>query len=253
MDYEHLYSYFESRPLKEQKACMQRIVQLVRRQCNEDENLKLYQQLQLGSGESQNGNHLATMRRQEISEQFWTQQAVWYKFGDPNIEHTSFNMLTLATAPLFMKPTVAQYLVTRNALIDDIVAPKKDSSSSDHGDSTTASAKLAPPPLTVPAVHPNKHYTPHSTKETAQHKVHVEQNGDVLRPSKRGRESTGNRFDDKDLRAPHYHKPYQPLETHTKTGKPASQLRPMGQDTDLNKGEERSQNAKKPRRANFFD
>jgi len=236
---------------------MQRIVQLVSRQCNEDENLKLYQQLQLGSGESQNGNHLATMRRHEISEQFWTQQAVWYKFGDPNIEHTSFNMLTLATAPLFTKPAVAQYLVTRNDLIDDVVAPKKDSSASNHGDATTTSAKLAPPPLTVPAVHSNKNHTPHShsgsTKETAQHEVHVEQNGDVLRPSKRGRESTGNRFDDKDLRAPHYHKPYQPLETHIKTDKPASQHRPTGQGADRTKEEESSQNAKKPRRANFFD
>ena len=32
--------------------------------------------------------------------------------------------MTLATAPLFMKPKVAQYLVSRNALIDNEIAKK---------------------------------------------------------------------------------------------------------------------------------
>lgn len=244
MDYEHLYSYLESRPLKEQKACMKRIVQLVSRQCNEGENF----QLQLGNEETR------TMeRRQQIAEQLWTQEAVWCKFGDSNVEHASLNALTLATAPLYMKPKVAQYLVTRYALIDNEIVPEKSNNSPKQGN--TATARMKPPPLTVPAVHPNKHYTPpeHTGSSTGngQPEINVAQNGEVSRLPKRGRD--GNRFDDKDFRVPYYPKSKQSFTSHIISDRPASQPRPVGYKTDMEQKEEGSQNAKKPRRANFFD
>ena len=223
---------------------MERIVQLVSRQCNEGENF----QLQLGNEETR-----AMMRRQQISEQFWTQEAVWCKFGDSNVEHASLNALTLATAPLFMKPNVAQYLVSRNALIDNEIAPEKTHNSPKQDN--TATARMKAPPLTVPVVHPNKHYTPpehtRSSSDHGQPEVNIVHNGEVSQLSKRGRD--GNRFDDKDFRVPYYPKSNQSFTSTKIPDRLASQTRPIGSKPSLNKEEDGLQNAKKPRRANFFD
>lgn len=89
------------------------------------------------------------------------------------------------------------------------------------------------------------------TTDNRQPEVHVEQNGEVSRLVKRGRD--GNRFDDNDFRVPYYPKLKQSVATHKSTVKPASQPKPIVYGTNVDKGEESSQNAKKPRRANFFD
>jgi len=122
MNYEHLYSYLDTRPLPEIKACMLNVVNLVRKHSGDvsasdiDSDFDEEEIVILTANQKQSRS-----RRSKISERMWTHQAVLNKFGSRSKDIISPPEASDAVSVLIVLPKVVEYMMSINSCIDNEV------------------------------------------------------------------------------------------------------------------------------------
>ena len=129
MNYEHLYAYLDTRPLHEIKACMFKVVNLVRKHSGDltasetDSDFDQEEKLILTANLKQSKSH-----RSKIAQRIWTHQAVLNKFGSRSKDLLSPTEASEAVSDLMVLPKVVEYMMTVNNTIDNEVCRKSSSS-----------------------------------------------------------------------------------------------------------------------------
>ena len=129
MDYEHLYAYLDTRPLNEIKACMIKVVNLVRKHSgdlsasNIDTDIDEEEFAILTANQRQSKS-----RRCRIAQRIWTHQAVFNKFGSRSKDIISPTQASEAISDLIVLPQVVEYMMSINSWIDNEMQRESDSS-----------------------------------------------------------------------------------------------------------------------------
>lgn len=123
MNYELFYANLQRRPVHEIKDCMYRIIGLVRiltreGQCEDpDRDFQSVEKVIINADQV-----LSEVQRLQTSESLWIQQAVYSKFGSRLGTLTSAQDLAVATAPLFTKRVVVDFLSSMNDTLNDVMS-----------------------------------------------------------------------------------------------------------------------------------